>query len=586
MSNEKTILFDPNAVPTVNTAPIITVETPATINQSTTQTGAAYTAQKEQAVMEHDDEFEDELTLRRVDETIEAPIWNQEKELNWLSRVLPQLSESDRVKVVKGLIKVGRQGALAWGQFDNGVITLSDIAAEGTTYHEAFHTVFNLLLDQSERQALYDEAKKLYGDKDTLSLEEDMAESFREYVMTRQNRGLGRRILDFFKELFTKVTNWNNFRPSLISYYQRINSGEFAKKSLNRITKEERESILNKAKRDSSGKLLAPNGNPSNLSEELYAVVRTKAFKNWFGDWENNPKNSSKVVDENGEPLVVYHTVGDRYDDSFTVFDTSIEGDNSMIYSTDNFRMSDSYARGENRFKELFLNIRNPYIIDGEGVLWNRIAKGGSSKELNNRIEKAKKEYNEKLDRIYQRAYSKLGVTKDEILTQEMRYNLEKLVKNDPEYSTLEDYRDLERELASTRDIERAIVPNIEYDGIIFKNIRDYGGHLFKESFKDLGNMKISELPAGNVYATRKSVQQKLTTSETFSPYSPDIRYRLANGKIQSLESLRSTKKVITVFSSLSEGTKETLIKKGWTEEKFNSISQEERDHALKCIAF
>lgn len=228
MSNEKTILFDPNAVPTVNTAPITTVETPATINQSTTQTGAAYTAQKEQAVMEHDDEFEDEFTLRRVDETIEAPVWNQEKELNWLSRVLPQLSESDRVKVMKGLIKVGRQGALAWGQFDNGVITLSDIAAEGTTYHEAFHAVFNLLLDQSERQALYDEARRIYGEKDNLSLEEDMAEGFREYVMTRQNRGLGRRILDFFKELFTKVTNWNNFRPSLISYYQRINEGKYA----------------------------------------------------------------------------------------------------------------------------------------------------------------------------------------------------------------------------------------------------------------------------------------------------------------------------------------------------------------------
>lgn len=228
LSSEKTILFDPDAVPTVNTAPITTVETPATINQSTTQTGAAYTAQKEQAVMEHDEEFEDELTLRRVDETVEAPVWNQEKELNWLSRVLPQLSESDRVKVVKGLIKVGRQGALAWGQFDNGVITLSDIAAEGTAYHEAFHAVFNLLLDQSERQALYNEAKKLYGDKDTLSLEEDMAEGFREYVMTRQNRGLGRKILDFFKELFTKVTNWNNFRPSLISYYQRINEGKYA----------------------------------------------------------------------------------------------------------------------------------------------------------------------------------------------------------------------------------------------------------------------------------------------------------------------------------------------------------------------
>lgn len=227
LASEKTILFDPDAVPTVSATPIATVETPATINQGNTQTGAAYTAQKEQAINDHDEEFEDEFTLRRVDDT-ETTVWNQEKELNWLSRVLPQLSENDKVQIVKGLIKVGRQGALAWGQFDKGVITLSDIAAEGTAYHEAFHAVFNLLLDNNERQALYDEARKLYGEKDNLSLEEDMAEGFREYVMTRQNRGLGKRILDFFKELFAKVTNWNNFRPSLIDYYRRINEGKYA----------------------------------------------------------------------------------------------------------------------------------------------------------------------------------------------------------------------------------------------------------------------------------------------------------------------------------------------------------------------
>lgn len=228
LASEKTILFDPDAVPTVSTTPITTVETPATINQGNTQTGAAYTAQKEQAINDHDEEFEDVLTLRKAKDTTETPVWNQEKELRWLNKVLPQLSEQDRVKVVKGLIKVGKRGTLAWGQFDKGVITLSDIAAEGTAYHEAFHAVFNLLLDNDERQALYDEARKLYGEKDNLSLEEDMAEGFREYVMTRQNRGLGKRILDFFKELFTKVTNWNNIRPSLIDYYRRINEGKYA----------------------------------------------------------------------------------------------------------------------------------------------------------------------------------------------------------------------------------------------------------------------------------------------------------------------------------------------------------------------
>ena len=65
--------------------------------------------------------------------------------------------------------------------------------------------------------------------------------------------------------------------------------------------------ILSNAKRDSEGNLLAPNGKKSNLDERQYAQVRTKEFKDWFGDWENDPENASKVVDENGEPLVVYH---------------------------------------------------------------------------------------------------------------------------------------------------------------------------------------------------------------------------------------------------------------------------------------
>jgi ribosomal protein S9 len=59
------------------------------------------------------------------------------------------------------------------------------------------------------------------------------------------------------------------------------------------------------------GGLIAPNGNPSNLTAQQYKLVRTPEFKAWFGDWENDPENASKVVDENGEPKVVYH--GSRY---------------------------------------------------------------------------------------------------------------------------------------------------------------------------------------------------------------------------------------------------------------------------------
>lgn len=72
------------------------------------------------------------------------------------------------------------------------------------------------------------------------------------------------------------------------------------------VLSEEEQAILKNAPRDSQGRLLAPNGKVSNLTERQYAQVRTKAFKRWFGDWENDSTNASKVVDENGEPLVVY----------------------------------------------------------------------------------------------------------------------------------------------------------------------------------------------------------------------------------------------------------------------------------------
>lgn len=60
--------------------------------------------------------------------------------------------------------------------------------------------------------------------------------------------------------------------------------------------------------RNAQGQLLAPNGKVSKLSEGQWRQVRTPAFKAWFGDWENDPANASKVVDEEtGEPKVVYH---------------------------------------------------------------------------------------------------------------------------------------------------------------------------------------------------------------------------------------------------------------------------------------
>lgn len=126
----------------------------------------------------------------------------------------------------------------------------------------------------------------------------------------------------------------------------------------------EEENIIKKAKSDGSY-MKAPNGNPTNLNEKQWVQVRTKAFNEWFGDWENNPEDASKVIDENGEPRVVYHGT---YAD-FNAFDESHLGDVTDLNATNEdwaktshigFWFNDNKIGFYTKHKPVFLNVRNP----------------------------------------------------------------------------------------------------------------------------------------------------------------------------------------------------------------------------------
>jgi hypothetical protein len=70
--------------------------------------------------------------------------------------------------------------------------------------------------------------------------------------------------------------------------------------------------------------------------------------------------NASKVVDENGEPLVVYH--GTKSD--FSVFSLNKLKNNlkgTGIYTSDNAKIASGYADSDGNVMPLFLNMKNPY---------------------------------------------------------------------------------------------------------------------------------------------------------------------------------------------------------------------------------
>ena len=125
--------------------------------------------------------------------------------------------------------------------------------------------------------------------------------------------------------------------------------------------------------------LKAPNGADTNLTPEQWAMVRTKNFLNWFGDWINDPENASKVVDENGEPKVVFHGSNWRpilEEPGKAAFKMRSGLMGRGAYFTDNFTNAADYAREKYEWEnykevdedfvydngyitEAFLNIRN-----------------------------------------------------------------------------------------------------------------------------------------------------------------------------------------------------------------------------------
>jgi hypothetical protein len=107
---------------------------------------------------------------------------------------------------------------------------------------------------------------------------------------------------------------------------------------------------------------LAPNGKKSNLTDEQYKLVRTPAFKKWFGDWENDAGNSSKVVDENGEPLTLYH----RSKEKFNIFDNAKQRNGWLgkgFYFSENKMQFKDYGKV---LLSVFIDIKNPFVVKGE----------------------------------------------------------------------------------------------------------------------------------------------------------------------------------------------------------------------------
>lgn len=106
----------------------------------------------------------------------------------------------------------------------------------------------------------------------------------------------------------------------------------------------------------------AKENGETELTFHQWKQVRSPEFKAWFGDWENDPENASKVVNERtGEPLVAYHGTGAE----FNVFDKNKAGagnDKGLrgkgFYFSPNRTTSESYGE---KIIGAYVSLKNPF---------------------------------------------------------------------------------------------------------------------------------------------------------------------------------------------------------------------------------
>ena len=268
--------------------------------------------------------------------------------------------------------------------------------------------------------------------------------------------------------------------------------------------------------------LKAPNGKRTHLTEHQWLQVRTPLFKTWFGDWENDPNNASKALDENGEPLVVTHRA--RGGGGFSVFNTN--GDFSVDYAGKTKGTGAWFADFKNNYEDMvdnleegqaiynvFLNIRNPYIYDAEGKRWQRVGKVWIEDEDGNRI------YHDEDGRAFSNLRWAEGYIRDNLDGDYDRYHVEYT----KEFQTSDDL---------VRAVREGIIGNGDHDGVIIRNLRDM-------SYWGVDDY-IAFYP--------EQIKSATDNNGNFDTTDPDIYHQSANSSLSTPGIISDTSRLIYVW--------------------------------------
>jgi hypothetical protein len=222
-------------------------------------------------------------------------------------------------------------------------------------------------------ESRYDAYMREYnGDMEKIT-EEAVSDAFADFDATKPPAGMLQALLKRMKDLFQSIKSALTKVESPEQIFGKVEKGEL--KAGAREAKGEAKSLRDRA---------------------------TANFLRWFGD--------SKVVDEKGEPLVVYH--GSKAD--ITEFDPSkgAAGNQGLFFTTD-LALANIYAKGSAVYP-VYISMKNPLILQGDERFDPQGIKGKIAKLLfPEKYKKAEKEQRVKdllFDKNAGRLFSKQDV--------------------------------------------------------------------------------------------------------------------------------------------------------------------------------
>ena len=250
------------------------------------------------------------------------------------------------------------------------------------------------------------------------------------------------------------------------------------------------------------------------VNKKINNITQSKQFIRWFGDWQNSPAKASKVVDNNGEPLVLYH----QTEKEFTTFDTKQKGsgefDSEMPTGIFMKPTNNDIGVGGNIQMPLYASIKNPLIINNRSELvkfYDKNVQGYT--KAKSAIDSVNKEYKAKFNEEMKREneeYQKLWNAKKNGEISEEEY--QKSISRDALDEIMEEWENKVNEASrNAKALVDDYFKNSNYDGVIVNN--------------DVGSFGRST----KTFIAFENTQVKSATDNigTFDGNNPDIRYSL-----------------------------------------------------------